>query len=377
MSSKPKVLIIENSIAVTGALKSITHTAFHLQEYFEFQFVIPKHSKGKQWIENKRIIKIYELPMREISKRFSSLLFYLPFLFVNSFRLNQIVKRNGISIIHVNDLYNLLPVVLRCFGGNVPYVCHIRFLPDRFPAWLFKFWMNLHLHYAIKVVAVSHSVLDKLSAHPKLMLIHNELPLEEMFPEFTHSDQQKSPFIFLYLSNFMKGKGQDYALEAFAKIHQELPQWKMRFVGGDMGFKKNMEYRLALQDRAKELGFFEKTEWQGFTKEVEREYKQADIILNFSESESFSITCAEALYFGRPLIATDCGGPSEIIDSDETGILVPNRDIGSMANAMKQLALDSDKQKKLGLRAQKKMKEKFDLEKNPIQIKAIYDQALL
>ena len=56
-------------------------------------------------------------------------------------------------------------------------------------------------------------------------------------------------------------------------------------------------------------------------------------MLNFSESESFSMTCLESLYYGTPLIATDSGGPAELFKHGESGHLVPNRDVQAMAKA--------------------------------------------
>jgi L-malate glycosyltransferase len=377
MKSKPVILVIENSIDVTGALKSITRTAFDLRSFFDFEFIIPKNSKGRFWIEDKGFNKIRELPLRELSRRFSSLVLYIPFLLANAIRLNRMVKQKGISIVHVNDLYNLLPVVIRLLGNSTPYICHIRFLPDRFPAWLFNFWLRLHFRYASKVVAVSQSVLNMLPTHSKLMYIHEELPPREQFPELTESGNQKSSFTFLYLSNFIKGKGQNYALEAYSKIHEELPDWKLRFVGGDMGLKKNREYRMELQERAKELGFFEKIEWLGFTEVVELEYKKADVVLNFSESESFSMTCLEALYFGRPVIATDCGGPSEIIDDEQTGILVPNRNIDAMAEAMKRIATNERMRRKMSLTAREVVRNRFSVEKTSFKWRGIYENVLI
>lgn len=103
----------------------------------------------------------------------------------------------------------------------------------------------------------------------------------------------------------MMGKGQDFALQSFAQVHETLPNWKLRLVGGDMGLKKNRDYIAKLKREAKRLNMERKIEWIAFTEDVELEYKQADIVLNFSESESFSITCLEALYFGRPLIGRD------------------------------------------------------------------------
>ena len=51
MKKKPVILIVENSIDVTGALKSITRTAYDLKGAFDFHFVIPKKSRGRTWIE--------------------------------------------------------------------------------------------------------------------------------------------------------------------------------------------------------------------------------------------------------------------------------------------------------------------------------------
>jgi L-malate glycosyltransferase len=369
---KPRILIIENSIDVTGALKSITRTAYDLKDHFDFQFVIPTGSRGRPWIEGKGFNNIHELPMKEISRRLSSLVLYIPFLLVNTFRLHKIVKHERIALIHVNDLYNLLPVVYTMFGGSRPYVCHIRFLPDKFPKVLFDFWLKLHLRHAKKIITVSHAVMKQLPNHPKITVIHNELPVEERYPEKIEPKTNKSTLTFLYLSNFMEGKGQNFALEAFAKIHKELPNWKLRFVGGDMGLIKNAAFRKALEERAKELGIFEKTEWIGFTEEVEREYKEADIVLNFSESESFSITCLEALYFGMPVIATDCGGPVEIIEHNNTGMLVENRNIGAMEKTMLELAKNGEMRRTIGQKARLSVRNKFSIEHTSYRMRKEY-----
>jgi glycosyltransferase involved in cell wall biosynthesis len=373
---KPRILIIENSVDVTGALKSITRTAYDLKKHFDFQFVIPTGSHGRSWIEGKGFTDIHELPMKEISRRFSSLALYIPLLVLNNFRLRKILKQERIELIHVNDLYNLLPVVYSAPRGRIPYVCHIRFLPNKFPKVLFDFWLKLHLRYAKKIITVSHAVMKQLPNHPKITVIPNELPVEEHHPEKFEPEIGKTTLIFLYLSNFIDGKGQNFALEAFSKIHKELPDWKLRFVGGDMGLKKNEAYRKSLQESARELGFFEKTEWIGFTEEVEREYKDADIVVNFSESESFSITCLEALYFGIPLIAPDCGGPSEIIDHQESGLLVENRNVASMAKAMLLLAQDKELRLRFSVEGMKRSSEKFSLEKTSNRLRDIYNSTL-
>lgn len=373
---RPRILIIENSIDVTGALKSITRIAYDLKDQFDFQFVIPTDSRGRSSIEGEMHTVIHELPMREISRRFSSLVCYLPFLVFNTFRLVRIVKEGKIDLIHVNDLYNLLPVIYKLIGGSIPYVCHVRFLPDKFPKVLFNFWLRLHLRYAEKIITVSQAVMKQLPHHSKITVIHNELPVEERYSEMAVPDSAKEIFTFLYLSNFMQGKGQNFALDAFAKVHSQSPNWRLRFVGGDMGLERNRIYKIELQNRAKKIGIFEKTEWIAFTEEVELEYKLADVVLNFSESESFSITCLEALFFGRPVIATDCGGPSEIIEHNETGLLVANRSIKAMAEAMLALANNGELRRKMGRDARSLVRKKFSVENTSYRVGKVYRSIL-
>ncbi len=374
-NNKPRILVIENSIGVTGALKSITRTAFDLNSFFDFQFVIPKHSKGRSWIEAKLFTHIYELPMLEVRKAFGNLVFYFPCLLLNAIRLNRLLKRESISLVHVNDIYNMLPVVLRAFGSRTPYVCHVRFVPDRFPPLLFNFWLRMHIKYSERIIAVSESVRQQLPAHEKISVVYNELPVQEVYPAtLTHDDSTVRTF--LNLSNFMEGKGQNFVLEAFARIHSLLPSWRLRFVGGDMGLEKNRKYRHNLKVRAQQLNIYEKVDWCEFTDDVELEYKLADIILNFSESESFSITSLEALYFGRPLIVTNCGGPVEIVQDGVTGLLVPNRDIEEMAQTMLELANNPELSEALGKNGRESVRAKFSVENTSFRIKAIYDSGL-
>lgn len=375
LMKKAKILIIENSRDITGALKSVVRTSYDLQQFYEFHFIVRKAPKVKSWIRGKGFELLFELPMIEISQKFFDSLLYFPQLFINAIRLKKYIQRNEISLVHSNDLYNLLPPFVRILGSKVPYVCHVRFLPNRFPRWLVSIWMTFHFRFAAKIIGVSQSVLKMLPAHNKLFLIYNELPIEEKYSD-TQKLNRNSDKVFLYLSNFIKGKGQNYALMAFTKVHDRLPNWRLRFVGGDMGLAKNSKYRKALESQADALGVKKKIEWKGFTDDVELEYKSADIVLNFSESESFSVVCLEAMFYGKPVIATDCGGPREIINHNETGLLVPNRNIDAMASAMIELAENNDKCLQFGARATSVVRDKFNVEKTSYKLKEVYDSVL-
>ncbi len=98
-----------------------------------------------------------------------------------------------------------------------------------------------------------------------------------------------------------------------------------------MGLPKNMLYRDRLIALAANGPAGGRIEFRDTTDDLTADYAQAVAALNFSASESFSMTCLEASAAGLPVIATRCGGPEEIIAHGETGFLVAVGDIDAMA----------------------------------------------
>lgn len=122
-----------------------------------------------------------------------------------------------------------------------------------------------------------------------------------------------------------------------------------------MGLAKNAAYRDSLVAEVERLDLKSRVEFHGPTDDIVSAIQGADIVLNFSESESFSHTCAEAGLLGRPVIATRCGGPEEIVDDGVTGILVPLGDLGQMTRAMEVLVTQPELRREMGLAARERL----------------------
>jgi glycosyltransferase involved in cell wall biosynthesis len=143
-----------------------------------------------------------------------------------------------------------------------------------------------------------------------------------------------------------------------------------------MGLQKNKDFKDNLIALAKRLKLEDQVEWYNFSEKISNEYLNAGIVLNFSESESFSMTCLEAMFYGRPVIATRSGGPSEIIDQNDTGILVDLRDITAMANAMEYLLSNPEKREIMARRAYDNVRIKFSYANTVQKLGELYQTAI-
>jgi glycogen synthase len=78
--------------------------------------------------------------------------------------------------------------------------------------------------------------------------------------------------------------------------------------------------------------------------------------------EPFGLVVAEAMARGLPVIASNVGGPSEIITHERNGLLVEAGDERALAKAISQLIKDPDKRQRLGEAARTTVQERFVLE---------------
>lgn len=341
-AARPLILVVDNSRAVTGALNAMRHATGPLREEFTFEYVLPAGSTGRAVLEQDGY-RVHELSFVEISRRKGDLLRYGPMLLVNGWLLHRLARRQGAQVIHLNDFYNLTGYVAKALSfGKLRVVTHVRFLPQSLMQPLARTWKWLGENFADRVLCVSQAVRRYFRPDGNVQVVFDPLPGLEQHPAPVASLQRPAgPVQLLYLSNYIQGKGQDLALQAFGQAYAHNRQLRLTFVGGDMGMAKNREFREQLEAMVQAQNLAGVVTFGGFVTDVEQVIKQADILLNFSESESFSLTCLDALYYGTPLIASDCGGPAELFEDGKSGILVPNRDVVAMAAAIGKLAEDA------------------------------------
>lgn len=140
-----------------------------------------------------------------------------------------------------------------------------------------------------------------------------------------YKKEEHSNLNLLMISALRPGKGFKTLFEAFKILKEKYSDIKLYLVGSGYKFDevKNMAYELGVNDNVIFKGLMSK-------EAIFDLFKIIDITVIASEKETFAIPGIESLATGTPLVATDCGGPSEYLD-DTCGSFCKINDSKDMA----------------------------------------------
>jgi glycosyltransferase involved in cell wall biosynthesis len=367
-----KILIVDNSQGITGAFKSIFHVATSLKDQFEFHFATPKGNQQLAAEIKRSGFAHKQINFVEISKRWSVIL-YPPALLFNSLRLFWYMKRHDIPVIHVNDLYNMTGAVIKLLYPSVKVIYHVRLRSNSYAGGLYSLWLKIIARLADKIIVVSECVRKEVlpfTGNKKVIRIYDFFELGGECPP-AHPDNHMVKFF--YPANFTPGKGHTYAIESFRKAIFQNKSIRLTFAGDDFGMHRNKMYKMKLQTEAGDLVQGGYITFAGAVTDMEKAINEQDVVLNFSDSESFSMTCYEANHYGVPVIVTDCGGPTEFVEHEITGLIVPKQDVEAMSRAMLYLAESSDTRTAMGQQARDLIHKKIAEENALLKYAATYE----
>ena len=149
-------------------------------------------------------------------------------------------------------------------------------------------------------------------------------------------------------------KNHEMIIKAFAEIASAYPDYKLIIYGEG-------ELRQKLIEFAADLGLEGRVELPGSIANVADAIHKASVFVLSSYSEGMPNTLLEAMALGIPVISTDCppGGPGELIDHGENGLLTPPGDCNRLAENLQKLLDNIDYAKKMGENASK-VKDEFN-----------------
>jgi glycosyltransferase involved in cell wall biosynthesis len=187
----------------------------------------------------------------------------------------------------------------------------------------------------------------------------------------------RSDKVFALVGRIVHWKGQDDFIPAIAEARKEDPSIRGLIVGDDSGSGSNAEYIAGLRSMIDKLGIGDSVRFSGLRTDVANVMKAADcVVCASSEPEPFGRVIIEGMAVGTPVIATDAGGASEIVENDVNGLLVPIKDSGAMAAAVLRLAQDSKLRGSICEAALQSVTDHYTVAKHVERVTRIYREVL-
>ena len=143
-------------------------------------------------------------------------------------------------------------------------------------------------------------------------------------------------------------KGQDHFLDALHQLRQRGLGGFRALIIGDV-YPGYEELGRSLRQKASDLGLNDMVTFCGHIAEMEPVYQALDVVVAPSTlPEPFGLVVAEGMAAGRAVIATNAGGPSEMIEDGVSGLLVPPANPAVLSERLESLLRDADLREQLG-----------------------------
>ena len=154
--------------------------------------------------------------------------------------------------------------------------------------------------------------------------------------------------MLLTVARLQEHKGHPYLLEAAQRVLEKRPDAVFVVAGKAAGVEQE-QYLSGLHAQAKELRIEPRVVFTGFITDADLAslYRRATALVHPAWSENYGLVLLEAMAMGLPVIAAAAAGPSEIIQSNENGLLVPTKDVPGLATAILKLLEDESLRRSL------------------------------
>jgi glycosyltransferase involved in cell wall biosynthesis len=134
--------------------------------------------------------------------------------------------------------------------------------------------------------------------------------------------------------------------------------------------------RAQLEALAEECGVADRVVFAGWQDTPQAILQGTDIFVLPSRIEAFPLSVLEAMLLELPVVASDVGSVSELVLSEETGVLVPSEDPIALARAVTDLLADPARRRQLGRRGREIVLERFTPQAMAREFESLYRRIL-
>ncbi|HWY17536.1 MAG TPA: glycosyltransferase family 4 protein [Solirubrobacteraceae bacterium] len=384
-----RVLYVNHTAEVSGAERSLTSLLAALPETVQARMATPR---GRLTTEVRRL----GIPATAIAGTAGSLRLHplhtaraLAEMSIAASQVRRVARGHGAELVHANSIRAGIVLALARLPPAATVV-HIRdCLP---PGPVTTATMRLIAATATTVLANSrYTARSVRAAAPSALIevVHNPVDLERWDPARIDRSQARSRLgeagrrrlLLGVVAQLSPWKGQDTAIEALRLLHEEgidahlLLIGSAKFVARATRFD-NDSYVARLRALIAGAGLEDRVSWLGEREDVPELVRALDVLLLPSWEEPFGRALIEAMAMGVPVIATDVGGPAEIIEDGREGYLLAPREPLAWAQASRRFAEDSRRGEEMGRAGRRRVEEAFTVEHHVTSMLDVYERTL-
>lgn len=198
-----------------------------------------------------------------------------------------------------------------------------------------------------------------------------------------NNGEQRRKKEILYVGRLQYNKGVFDLIDAVKPLLKEHSDLTVRIIGKDIKTPKciNSKHRMASEEILSRIPAENRrqviiTGWVPVNELISYQQKAMCAVVPSRGFESFSYTLTQHMACGTAVVASHCGGPTEIISDGVDGLLVPAGDKEALSNAMKRLIENPRLSELLGRQARKKVEENYSISAVVPQITKWYEQII-
>lgn len=385
MIKKIHIMFVNSTSEIGGADVDLLEICRHLdQNRFRFTVILPHPGPLSDdfLATGAQVIYLDPSPIKRFTKPIQWGIF--PFRIVlATFNLWRLIRREKPVIVHVNT--SVLPsVAFAARLARVRCVWHMREIEllqrSRIIGSILRacIWLC-----SDRIVAISQAVAEVMgvAAQPRVRVIYHGVDTVRFRPREINQTLRHelhipgSAYVIGFIGRLAPIKGLEYLIQAFHQILQADPNAYLLLVGADSGYK---EYVADLRRQTAKLGLTDHVIFLPNHKDIPEVIHAMDLlVLPTIIPEGLGLVLLEALASGKPVIATNQGGPVEILGGCTAGRLVPPKDATALVQAVLELSkLSTEQQRLLSQDARAWVLERFSIERMIDNLSCVYESLI-
>jgi glycosyltransferase involved in cell wall biosynthesis len=308
------------------------------------------------------------------------------FRLLDVWRLKRLLETERADVLHTHTglAANILSRIAGRLAG-VPVVSHMHmnnhFRPNRLAQAVQQTLDNLTSRLCARIVVVSDDMRERLLRQGvpagRLELIPNGIELGSSAAPPSRQlllalGVPEDADVAITVGRLCDHKGQRELIEAVARLAAAHSGLRAVVVGDDV--EAGGDYLVRLRRLAVQLGVEDRIIFTGYRPDARALVAESDVFVLPSWIEGCPLVVLEAMAAGTPVIATGVGGLPELVEHEETGLLVPVRDPQALAAAIERVLVEPGLREALGLAGQRAVASRLSAADMTRRMLSLYDE---